>query len=179
MSKLLVVIDMQNDFIDGTLGTGEAVQIVDKVVDKIKNYERNGDTIIFTKDTHSDNYLDTQEGKNLPVKHCIAKTNGWKISSKICNITDISKYKIYEKVTFGSSELAKDLMNGVYDTVSQIELIGLCTDICVISNALLIKTFLPEIPVAVDASCCAGVTKESHANALEAMKMCQINILNQ
>ena len=179
MSKLLVVIDMQNDFIDGTLGTKEAVQIVDNVVNKIKKYELSGDAIIFTKDTHFDNYLDTQEGKNLPVKHCIAKTGGWEFCSKFQNATDLGKYKIYEKVTFGSSELAKDLMNGVYDTVSQIELVGICTDICVISNAMLIKAFLPEIPVTVDASCCAGVTKESHKNALEAMKMCQINITNE
>ncbi len=179
MNKLLVVIDMQNDFICGTLGTKEAVQIVDKVVNKIKEYKLNGDPIIFTKDTHFDNYLNTQEGKNLPVKHCITKTGGWELDSKILKATNLSNYKIYEKVTFGSSELAKDLMSGVYDTVSQIELVGICTDICVISNAILIKTFLPEVPVTVDASCCAGVTKESHENALKAMKMCQINILNE
>lgn len=179
MSKLLVVVDMQNDFIDGALGTQEAVRIVDHVIDKIKDYETGGESVIFTMDTHSDNYLDTQEGKNLPVKHCIAHTKGWEISERIKSSVGLEKYKIYEKITFGSSELAKDLLNGNYDGITQVELVGICTDICVISNAMLFKTLLPEVPVFVDAACCAGVTQESHANALKAMKMCQIKILNE
>ncbi len=179
MGKLLIVVDMQNDFIDGALGTGEAVRIVDKVTEKIKEYEKNGDPIIFTMDTHYDNYLNTQEGKNLPVKHCIIHSDGWKLNSKIQESIDKNPYKIYEKITFGSGELAKDLINGVYDTVDEVELAGLCTDICVISNALLVKNLLPEVPVTVDASCCAGVTPTSHKNALEAMKMCQIKIMNE
>lgn len=178
MSKLLVIVDMQNDFIDGTLGTGEAVSIVENVIAKIKKYVADGEPVIFTMDTHSDNYLETQEGKNLPVKHCITGTKGWEINDRIKGAVDINQYKIYEKITFGSSELAKDLLNGVYDGISQVELIGICTDICVITNAMLFKTLLPEVPVIVDAACCAGVTPESHANALNAMKMCQITIQN-
>lgn len=179
MSKLLVVVDVQNDFIDGALGTGEAVSIIENVIAKIKNYEADGEPVIFTMDTHSDNYLETQEGKNLPVKHCIASTKGWEINDRIKEAIDLNQYKIYEKITFGSSKLAKDLLNGVYDGISQVELIGICTDICVITNAMLFKTLLPEVPVLIDAACCAGVTPESHANALNAMKMCQINIQNE
>lgn len=178
MSKLLVVVDMQNDFIDGALGTKEATGIVDNVIEKIRKYETEKEPIIFTMDTHRDNYLDTQEGQNLPVKHCIAHTQGWEIHSRIKEAFDLNKYKIYEKVTFGSSELAKDLLNGVYHDVSEVELVGICTDICVITNAMLFKTFLPEVPVFVDAACCAGVTPESHENALKAMKLCQIHIRN-
>jgi nicotinamidase-related amidase len=179
MSKLLVVIDMQNDFINGTLGTGEAVSIVENVLAKIKNYETDGEPIIFTMDTHADNYLETQEGKKLPVKHCIAYTNGWEINDRIKNAVNLEQYKIYEKITFGSSELAKDLLKGSYNEITQVELIGICTDICVITNAMLFKTLLPEVPVLVDAACCAGVTPESHINALKAMKMCHIDIKNE
>jgi nicotinamidase-related amidase len=177
MKKLLVVVDMQNDFINGVLGTKEAEQIVEAVVEKIKTYEANGDSIIFTRDTHEEEYLETQEGKNLPVKHCVKGTNGWEINQSIIKACDVTKYKFYEKVTFGSSQLAMDIMNGVYQEIEEIELVGLCTDICVISNALLMKAFLPEVPIIVDAKCCAGVTPESHKNALEAMKMCQVKIV--
>jgi nicotinamidase-related amidase len=177
MNKLLVVVDMQNDFIAGVLGTKEAEQIVEAVVNKLKLYEENGDSIIFTRDTHAKEYLETQEGRNLPVKHCVKGTKGWEINQSIEKACEISKYKSYEKVTFGSSELAKDIMNGVYQNINEIELVGLCTDICVISNALLIKAFLPEVPITVDAKCCAGVTPESHRNALEAMKVCQVNVV--
>lgn len=176
MDKLLVVVDMQNDFISGTLGMREAEQIVENVVEKIKKHQRDGSTIIFTKDTHFDDYLETNEGRKLPVKHCIKGTNGWEICSKIQEDCNISEHKVYEKVTFGSSELAKDLANGLYNNYSEIELVGICTDICVISNALLIKTFLPETPISVDAACCAGITPESHKNALEVMKMCQVEV---
>lgn len=177
MKRLLVVVDMQNDFITGSLGTKEATGIVERVINKIKEYEESNDRIIFTMDTHFDNYMETKEGEFLPVRHCIKDSDGWNICASITDACEICNYKVYEKVTFGSSELAQDIMSGMYDDIIEIELVGLCTDICVISNALLIKSFLPEIPITVDSSCCAGVTSESHKNALEAMKMCQINIV--
>lgn len=167
--KILVVVDMQNDFIDGALGTPEAVKIVPAVHEKIKHFD--GD-IVFTMDTHSSIYLETQEGKNLPVEHCIKGTDGWKLNEKLEPLSQCCR--IFEKPTFGSVELANFITGGNY---SEVEIIGLCTDICVISNALLIKAFLPETPITVDSSCCAGVTPESHGNALTAMKMCQINVV--
>ena len=177
MAKLLIVVDMQKDFIDGALGTKEAVAIVPNVVQKIKEYVQQGDKIIFTKDTHFDGYLDTQEGRNLPVEHCIKGTPGHEICDEIKQIVDLDDYKVYEKLTFGSSELAGDLAAGMYSDAEEITLIGLCTDICVISNAMLCKTFLTETPVCVAADCCAGVTPDSHNNALKAMEMCQIKIV--
>lgn len=177
--KLLVVVDMQNDFIDGSLGTNEAVAIVPSVIKKIKEYKNAGDDIIFTQDTHFEPYLDSNEGKHLPVVHCIKGTDGWKITDAIQTAVNISPYQIYEKVTFGSSSYALDLSHGVYDQVESIEFVGLCTDICVISNVMLTKTFLPEKEIIVDAACCAGVTPESHQNALNAMKMCHITIINE
>lgn len=169
MSKLLVVVDMQKDFIDGALGTSEAQKIVPNVIDEIKNFDGE---VVFTFDTHSSIYLETQEGKNLPVEHCIKGTDGWKLNRDIEPFS-LGK-KCFEKPTFGSVELAEFVASGDY---TDITLIGLCTDICVISNAMLIKAFLPEVTVSVKASCCAGVTPESHENALSAMKMCQINII--
>lgn len=177
MARLLIVVDMQKDFIDGALGTKEAVEIVPRVVDIIREYEQNGDRIIFTKDTHFDNYMDTQEGKNLPVEHCIKGTEGHELCDEIKNAVDVSSYKVYEKLTFGSSELAADLAKGVYNDAESITLVGLCTDICVISNAMLCKTFLTETPVYIKSDCCAGVTVESHNNALKSMEMCQIKIV--
>lgn len=177
MSKLLVVVDMQNDFINGSLGTKEAVSIVKNVVEKINKYKFENNKIIFTMDTHFDNYMNTLEGKNLPIPHCIKNTNGWQICDEIKNIVDLNNYKIYEKSTFGSSEYSKDLQNGLYNDIEEVEIIGLCTDICVISNAIITKTFLNQIPVKVDANCCAGVNIQSHNNALEVMKMCQIDII--
>lgn len=177
MSKLLMVIDMQNDFITGALGTPEAVKIVPNVVRKIKEYREAGSQIVFTKDTHFKNYLETEEGKNLPVEHCIKGTAGWEICDEIKAVINLDECTVYEKLTFGSSEYAMDLSDGVYEDVEEIELVGLCTDICVISNAMITKTFLTEVKVSVDSKCCAGVTPESHNNALEAMKMCQINII--
>lgn len=171
--KLLVVVDMQNDFIDGALGTKEAVAIVDNVKEKIEAYRANGDTVVFTRDTHEENYMETQEGKNLPVSHCIRGTQGWQITSTL----PVGEDTVVDKPTFGSTKLAH-LVYGIKNLES-IELVGLCTDICVISNALLLKATLPEVPVMVDASCCAGVTPQSHKNALEAMKMCQIGIVNE
>ena len=172
--KILVVVDMQNDFIDQALGTKEAVGIVENVAKKIREFDGK---VIFTKDTHSEDYLKTQEGTNLPVRHCIKGSNGWQLSPALPVQKDDT---VFEKPTFGSVELGEYLKKTAEETViDEIEIIGLCTDICVISNALLIKAFLPEVKISVDASCCAGVTPQSHKNALEAMKMCQIHITNE
>lgn len=168
--KLLVVIDMQNDFIDGALGTAEAVAIVDSVAAKISAARAEGTEVWFTRDTHETNYLDTQEGRNLPVPHCIRGTAGWEISPKL----DVADSPVIDKPTFGSVELAQKVAE--LKDLESVELIGLCTDICVISNAMLIKAQLPELPVKVDPTCCAGVTPASHENALSAMKMCQIAV---
>jgi len=169
MSKLLVVVDMQKDFVDGSLGTAEAVKIVPQVKKEIENFDGE---VVFTLDTHSSIYLETQEGKNLPVPHCIKGTDGWKLDKTIEPLS-FGK-KIFEKPTFGSVELSEYVASGDYDDIT---LIGLCTDICVLSNAMLIKAFLPEVKVSVIANACAGVTPESHENALSAMKMCQINVI--
>lgn len=176
MSKLLIVIDMQNDFINGALGTSEAQGIVDAVDRKIREYDKRGDLVIFTADTHKEDYLNTQEGHLLPVRHCIKGTSGWEISSHLFHPKDAP---VIEKNTFGSKELGIMLMElaRAGETPETIELVGLCTDICVISNAMIIKAFLPEVPITVDSACCAGVTPESHENALEAMKVCQINVI--
>ena len=174
MRNYLIVVDMQNDFIDGALGTAEAVAIVDRVAEKIRGFDGE---VIFTRDTHPETYLDTQEGKNLPVVHCISGSTGWQIRE---GLGEIRPCLVIDKPTFGSAELGAFLaQRNEEEPIGEITLIGLCTDICVISNALLIKAFLPEVPVRVDAACCAGVTPESHRNALEAMKMCQIRIDNK
>ena len=177
MKKLLIVVDMQNDFINGSLGTSEAEAIVPAVQKKIKRCQAENAAIVLTMDTHADDYLDTLEGRNLPVRHCIKDTPGWKLHSGIASLISGYPHTIYEKITFGSSAFAADLSCGKYQDYTDIELVGLCTDICVISNALLVKTFLLEAHILVDASCCAGVTPESHENALNAMKMCQIEII--
>ncbi len=173
--KYLIVVDMQNDFITGSLGTKEAQAIVPAVVKKVREYDGR---VIFTKDTHTADYLNTQEGKKLPVEHCIEGQEGWQLFGELEKLAQEDGCKIYKKPTFGCVELAEDL-KAVNDgePIGEIELCGLCTDICVISNALLLKAFMPEVPVCVDASCCAGVTVTSHQNALDAMKMCQINIV--
>lgn len=173
MKKILVVVDMQNDFIDGALGTKEAEQIVEPVMHKIKEY--NIGNIYATRDTHGTDYLSSQEGKNLPVEHCIKGTQGWEIRSEIAELLDGAV--IVDKPSFGSLKLAELLYEENKKEELEIELVGLCTDICVVSNAILLKAKMPEIKISVDASCCAGVTPESHAAALETMKMCQINIL--
>ena len=167
--KILVVVDMQNDFIDGALGTPEAVAIVPSVIEKIKKYESEGGLVIYTKDTHFENYLDTAEGASLPVRHCIKGTAGHDIPAEILRSHEL----IFEKLTFGSVELADYLHSLDFD---EIELVGLCTDICVISNALLIKAHFPERTVSVDSACCAGVTPETHNAALTTMRMCQIKV---
>ena len=171
MRRLLIVVDMQKDFVDGALGTKEAQAIVPYVIRKIKEYEAAGQEVVFTLDTHFDNYLDTMEGKKLPVVHCVKGTPGWELAGELKAFTG----KKFEKHTFGSMELAAYVEKGSYDTV---ELVGLCTDICVISNAMVIKAAVPEMTIQVDGSCCAGVTPKSHENALNAMKMCQINIVD-
>lgn len=172
--KYLIVVDMQKDFITGSLGTEEAKAILPKVIDKVSHYDGQ---IIFTKDTHTGDYLNTQEGRNLPVKHCIQGEEGWFLADELEEAAAEGGWKIYQKPAFGSVELAEALKKENESApIEEIELCGLCTDICVISNALLLKAFLPEVPVSVDAACCAGVTPKSHRNALEAMKMCQVLI---
>lgn len=181
---ILIVVDMQNDFVTGALGTPEAKAIVPKVVEKIKNW--NG-KVLYTRDTHHENYLETQEGKHLPVKHCLEETWGWQLIDEVdATITDEmweSDNPIYDKEAFGSYYMMQDLRETLlwYSDVeiNSITLVGLCTDICVISNAIMLKNVLHEVPIIVDASCCAGVTPESHKNALAAMKMCQIEIVNE
>ena len=171
MSKrVLVVVDMQNDFIDGALGTKEAEAIVGNVADCIRDFQGE---VVFTRDTHFENYMETQEGKNLPVPHCIKGTNGWEIREELKTLMT-GEMRIFDKLTFGSVELGQYLVG--QGDVEDVTVIGLCTDICVISNALLIKAFLPDVKVTVDSKCCAGVTPQSHEQALEAMKMCQIAI---
>lgn len=174
MKKILIVVDMQIDFVDGALGTSEAVAIVDNVVDKIENFD--GD-IIVTYDTHPENYMETQEGKNLPVPHCIKGTIGWNLDAKVQAVLDQKAYKAIEKPTFGSTELPEYIKANYNPAEIEIEIIGLCTDICVVSNALLLKANFLETKVSVDASCCAGVTVESHNAALLTMKMCQVNVI--
>lgn len=174
--KVLVVVDMQNDFIDGTLGTPEAQGIVTKVVRKIEKWD--GD-VIFTRDTHFEDYIDTQEGRKLPVPHCIKGTVGHQLREEVQKACDAKKAAGIDKLTFGSKELPEYLQKTYPQGLEGVELVGLCTDICVISNALLLKAFFTELPVSVDASCCAGVTPESHKNALSAMKMCQVEVVNE
>ena len=173
--KYLIVVDMQNDFITGSLGTKEAEAILPKVIEKVKNFDG---TVIYTKDTHQADYLTTQEGKNLPVEHCIEGTWGWMLADELEELS--KKNEVINKPTFGSVELANYLAEeNKKNVIEEIELCGLCTDICVISNALVIKASLTEVPVTVDASCCAGVTPESHFNALSSMKMCQVEVRNE
>lgn len=180
MKKILVVVDMQNDFIDGALGTKEAVAIVPAVVEKIRSYEP--DCIYATRDTHGENYLETQEGRNLPVVHCVKGTAGWKVREEVAAAMPQAVY--VDKPSFGSPALAH-MLAGVFQKECggdpaelEIELVGLCTDICVVSNALLLKAAMPEVKISVDAACCAGVTPESHSAALATMRMCQVQVLD-
>lgn len=166
MKKTLIVVDMQNDFIDMALGTKEAVSIVPNVKAKIEEYRKNGDRIIFTRDTHGENYLNTPEGIKLPVVHCVKGTKGWEIADGLY----VEGCKIIDKPNFGWPNWKEEAFEAV-------ELVGLCTDICVVSNALIIKAAFPEAKVSVDASCCAGVTPESHKAALLTMQMCQIDVI--
>ena len=174
MKKILVVVDIQNDFVDGALGTREAVAIIDNAVQKIKNFD--GD-IFVTLDTHYENYMQTLEGQKLPVPHCIKNTNGWLLNPKIADALKNRNYKTVEKLTFGSTKLPQLIKETIGDNQAEITLIGLCTDICVVSNALLLKANFTDVEIYVDSSCCAGVTPETHNAALEVMKCCQINII--
>ena len=166
MKKTLIVVDMQNDFIDMALGTNEAVSIVPGVKAKIQEYANRGDEIIFTRDTHFENYLDTPEGKKLPVPHCIKGTKGWEIADGLY----VDGCKIIDKPNFGWP-------NWKDETLDEVEMVGLCTDICVVSNAMIIKATFPDAKISVDSKCCAGVTPESHDAALITMKMCQIAVI--
>lgn len=166
--KTLIVVDMQNDFIDGALGTPEAQAIVENVRAKIEAYREAGNRVLFTRDTHGENYLDTPEGRKLPVKHCIRGTRGWQISS----VLNTEGSTIIDKPTFGWTHWAEE-------TLGDVELVGLCTDICVVSNALILKATFPEAKITVDASCCAGVTPATHAAALTTMEMCQIDVIGK
>lgn len=174
MKRILIVVDMQKDFVDGALGTKEAVAIVDKVVEKIEKFD--GD-ILVTYDTHTPDYISTQEGKNLPVPHCIKGSEGWELDRKVQAALNQRSYKAFEKPTFGSLDLTKYIADTYNPDEIEIELIGLCTDICVVSNALLMKANFTETKVSVDSECCAGVTPESHNAALLTMKMCQVNVI--
>ena len=166
--KYLIVVDMQVDFTTGSLGSAHAAAIIPNVVNKVKNFDG---TVIFTRDTHYDNYMQTQEGKNLPVMHCIYQTDGWQICQELRPYVE----SVIDKITFGSIDLP-DVLKNIYEEIESIELCGLCTDICVISNAILLKAAFPEVPMFVDSSCCAGVTMESHNTALNAMRAVQITV---
>ena len=175
MQEILVVVDMQNDFVTGPLGTPEARTILPKVAEKVKNFPGR---VLFTRDTHEENYLESREGKALPVPHCIRGTRGWEICPEL---ETLRKEEPVDKPTFGSTGLGAVLRvaDQYGEKIGKITLVGVCTDICVISNALLLRAFLPEAEIAVDAACCAGVTPESHQTALRAMKACQIAIENE
>lgn len=177
--EVLVVVDMQNDFIDGALGSKEAEAVVDKVVEKIAGFEG---TVIATYDTHEENYMDTREGKYLPVPHCIRETEGWKLNPNVEAALEKAGYRAVYKPTFGSVELVEIVKNFLRENeLSEkdvtITLVGLCTDICVVSNAMLLKANFIEMDIRVDSACCAGVTPEKHEAALETMRSCQIEVL--
>lgn len=173
MKKILVVVDMQRDFIDGTLGTKEAVAIVGRAVEEIAQFEGE---IFVTMDTHQDNYLETAEGRKLPVAHCIRMTDGWLLHERVSKALAGKEYRTIEKGTFGSVRLADEIREIAGQDELEIECFGLCTDICVVSNVLLLKANFPEAEITVRADCCAGVTPETHEAALKTMEMCQINI---
>ncbi|MBQ4104773.1 MAG: cysteine hydrolase [Clostridia bacterium] len=173
MKNVLVVVDMQKDFVNGSLGTPEAQAIVNGVAEKIKGFSGH---IFVTYDTHFEDYLTTPEGKKLPVEHCIKGTEGFELNNQVENALKDKEYEKVEKLTFGSTKLPKLIKDRVGDEEFSIELVGLCTDICVVSNALILKANFPDAPISVDASCCAGVTPESHNAALKVMQMCQIDV---
>ncbi|MBE7059092.1 MAG: cysteine hydrolase [Ruminococcaceae bacterium] len=176
MKHILIVVDIQKDFVDGALGTSEAVAMVDNAAKKISEFEGE---IFVTFDTHFENYMQTAEGAKLPVPHCIKDTDGWQLDEKIAKALENKEYTKIEKLTFGSTELPEIIEKSVGKTEFDITLIGLCTDICVVSNALILKANFPEKEIYVDAACCAGVTVETHNAAITTMKMCQINIIGE
>ncbi|MBR5761083.1 MAG: cysteine hydrolase [Lachnospiraceae bacterium] len=176
MKKALVVVDMQVDFTTGALENAEAVKVIPSIVKKVNDAFEAGEDVFFTRDTHADNYMATEEGKNLPIPHCIKGTAGWEIVPELKALSEKPGVTIVDKPVFGSVSLGELLKERAsYD---EVELVGVCTDICVISNAMIVRAFLPDTHVKVDASCCAGVTVESHKNALEAMKVCQVEVTN-
>lgn len=174
MKRFLIVVDMQKDFVDGALGTKEAVAIVPNVMEKILGFDGK---IFATLDTHASNYMETSEGKKLPVPHCIKGTPGWMLNDEVAAVLEQKGYSPVEKVTFGSVMLPRLIFQEAAGEPFSIELIGLCTDICVVSNALMLKANFPEAEISVDSACCAGVTPATHQAALDTMRCCQINIL--
>jgi len=179
MRKILIVVDMQNDFVTGALGSEDAQKILPGVRAKIDAYHKEDAEVIFTRDTHGEDYMQTNEGKHLPVPHCIKGTDGWQICAELTDgIT--SEYKTVDKPTFGflgwKDVLASETADG---SDLDIEMVGVCTDICVVSNALILKALYPEATVRVDAGCCAGVTPEAHAAALATMRSCQVDIIDK
>lgn len=174
MKHFLIVVDMQKDFVDGALGTAEAVAIVPNVMDKILSFEGQ---IFATLDTHAANYMETAEGKKLPVPHCIKGTPGWQLDDQVAAALEQKGYTPVEKVTFGSVLLPRLIYQAAGGEAFTLELIGLCTDICVVSNALLLKANFPEVPIRVDSSCCAGVSPATHQAALDTMRCCQIDVI--
>jgi nicotinamidase-related amidase len=174
MKQILIVVDMQNDFIDGALGSAEAVAMTPAAAETIRGWEG---PVIATLDTHLEDYMDTAEGKKLPVPHCIKETDGWKLAPAIEDALTGKDFRLIEKPIFGSV-LLPELVNEIAGTEEfSLTLIGLCTDICVVSNALLLKANFPEVPISVIADCCAGVTPAAHEAALSTMRSCQIDIL--
>ena len=176
MKRVLIAVDLQNDFIDGALGTKEAEAIVDNAVAKIKSYNGEDDIVIATMDTHQENYMDTAEGHHLPVVHCIDGTKGWEINSKVQKALDEVDAEVICKPTFGSMQLVERLEELSVKNDLEIELIGLCTDICVVSNVLILKALLPDTEIYVDDRCCAGLSEEAHNAALLTMNQCQVNV---
>lgn len=186
--KVIVIVDMQNDFIDGALGSDRAKEIVPVIVDKINEYPDKSNTLVlFTKDTHYDDYLETLEGKKLPIKHCIENTPGWSINREVKDAVKKNRFLTYSsdkiiksriyKNTFGSDDLREVLLK-YKDDIEQVELFGLCTDVCVVSNALMARQALPNTEIIVDASCCGGTTLSAHIAAIETMQSCQIDVIN-
>ena len=175
MEKLLIVVDMQNDFINGLLGTSEAMAIVDKVMEKIKSFDGK---IVYTKDSHTADYLNSREGKLLPIQHCRKGTDGWRLCPEIEKLFLDMQADCIEKVGFGACDLPEYINKKFPNGIDYVELVGLCTDACVLANAMLVRTFFPETEVVIDASCCAGITPQGHKTALDAMRTCQITIIN-
>lgn len=181
--KVLIVVDVQNDFVYGILGTPEAQAVVPKIKEKFEEYKNNGDYVVYTMDTHNSDYLDTSEGKKLSVEHCIYRTSGWEVIDEIHPAKNqFYNFMVCKKSTFGYEDwpwVLEEILGTNDDVAVNIEIIGVCTDICVITNALLIKTYYPEAEITVDVSCCAGSTPEKHKAALDVMESCQINVINR
>ncbi|MBQ3662594.1 MAG: cysteine hydrolase [Clostridia bacterium] len=176
MKRILVVVDMQNDFVDGALGTPEAVSILPQVAERIRSFD--GDAVYVTFDTHSEDYMDTLEGKRLPVVHCQEGTGGWALAPAVSEALKDKPYRSVIKKTFGTFDIVKDLKEQYPEEEIEMELLGLCTDICVVSNALILRAGFPNAVIRVDAACCAGVTPEKHEAALETMRSCQIDVIS-